>query len=98
MATTKEAKFKVVGAPVPRADGPEKVTGQTLYAADIARPGVLWAKILRSPYPHAKILRVDVSKARALPGVKAIVTGGDVKNRYIGKQIRDMPVLCWDVV
>ena len=94
----KEAKFKVVGAPVPRADGPEKVTGQTLYAADIALPGVLWAKILRSPYPHAKILRVDVTKARALPGVKAIVTGEDARDWYVGKQIRDMPVLCWDVV
>jgi CO/xanthine dehydrogenase Mo-binding subunit len=94
----KENNFKVVGTPVPRADGAEKVSGRTRYAADVDCPGALWAKILRSPYPHAKILRVDVSKARSVPGVKAIVTGADAKNCYIGKQIRDMPVLCWDVV
>ena len=94
----KEHKFKVVGTPVPRADGAEKVSGRTRYAANVDCPGALWAKILRSPYPHAKILRVDVSKARSVPGVKAIVTGEDAKNCYIGKQIRDMPVLCWDVV
>ena len=86
----KENKFKVVGTPVPRADGAEKVSGRTRYAADVDCPGALWAKILRSPYPHAKILRVDVSKARSVPGVKAIVTGEDAKNCYIGKQIRDM--------
>lgn len=94
----KETNFKVVGTPVPRADGLEKVSGRTAYAADIHCQGALWAKILRSPYPHAKLLRVDVSKARRVPGVKAIVTGDDAKDCYIGKQIRDMPVLCWDVV
>jgi CO/xanthine dehydrogenase Mo-binding subunit len=94
----KEKTFKVVGSPVPRADGQEKVSGRTLYAADIDVSGILWGKILRSPYPHAKILRVDFSKALSVPGVKAIVTGEDAKNCYIGKQIRDMPVLCWDVV
>jgi CO/xanthine dehydrogenase Mo-binding subunit len=94
----KEKDFKVVGTPVPRADGAEKVSGRTLYAADIDVSGILWGKILRSPYPHARIRRVVLSKARSVPGVKAIVTGEDAKNCYIGKQIRDMPVLCWDVV
>ena len=94
----KETNFKVVGTPVPRADGVAKVSGRTRYAADIHCQGALWAKILRSPYPHAKLLRVDVSKAHSVPGVKAIVTGEDAKSCYIGKQIRDMPVLCWDVV
>ena len=94
----KETNFKVVGTPVPRADGVAKVSGRTRYAADVDCQGALWAKILRSPYPHAKLLRVDVSKARSIPGVKAIVTGEDAKSCYIGKQIRDMPVLCWDVV
>ena len=93
----KEKAFKVVGTSVPRADGAEKVSGRTRYAADVDCAGALWAKILRSPYPHARILRVDVAKAREVPGVKAIVTGEDAKHCYIGKQIRDMPVLCWDV-
>ena len=92
------AGFEVVGTPVLRAEGPDKVSGRTLYAADVHLPGVLWGKILRSPYPHARIHSIDVSKARQVPGVKAIVTGNDVRGRFIGKQIRDMPVLCWDVV
>jgi carbon-monoxide dehydrogenase large subunit len=94
----KQTDFKIVGTPVARAEGAEKVSGRTRYAADVDCQGALWAKILRSPYPHAKLLRVDVSKARSVPGVRAIVTGEDAKNCYIGKQIRDMPVLCWDVV
>jgi CO/xanthine dehydrogenase Mo-binding subunit len=92
------ADFKVIGAPILRAEGPDKVSGHTVYAADVHLPGMLWAKILRSPHPHARIRRIDVSKARAVPGVRAIVTGQDVPGHFIGKQIRDMPVLCWDVV
>jgi carbon-monoxide dehydrogenase large subunit len=94
----RENNLKVISTPVPRADGLEKVSGRTLYAADVNRAGVLWAKIVRSPYPHARIVKVDVSRARQVPGVAAIVTGEDAKGSYIGKQIRDMPVLCWDVV
>lgn len=94
----REKNFKVISSPVPRADGLEKVSGRTLYAADIDCSGLLWGKILRSPYPHARILNVDVSRARNVPGVEAIVTGEDAKGSFVGKQIRDMPVLCWDVV
>jgi CO/xanthine dehydrogenase Mo-binding subunit len=92
------ADFKVVGAPIPRIEGKDKVSGRTIYAADVNLPRLLWAKILRSPYPHARIQRIDTSKAHRVPGVKAIITGEDVKGRFIGKMIRDMPVLCWDVV
>src|ERR1044071_8836017 len=91
-------KFRVVGSPIPRAEGSAKVAGQTIYTADVNLPGTLWGKILRSPHAHARIRRIDVSKAQQVPGVKAIVTGQDVPKHYIGKQIRDMPVLCWDVV
>jgi CO/xanthine dehydrogenase Mo-binding subunit len=92
------AESKVVGTAVPRADGGDKVRGQTVYAADVKLPGLLWAKILRSPHPHARIRRVDISQAEKVPGVRAVITGEDVKGRLIGKQIRDMPVLCWDTV
>ena len=61
-------------------------------------PGTLWGKILRSPYAHARIVRIDTSKASQVPGVKAIVTGKDEPNHYQGKSIRDIPVLCWDKV
>ena len=72
---TKE--FKVVGSRPIRHDGADKVTGQAKYGADIQLPGLLFGKILRSPYAHAKIKSIDVSKALALPGVHAVVTAGD---------------------
>ena len=92
------SELKVVGTAVPRAEGSDKVSGRTLYAADVNLPGTLWTKILRSPHPHARILNIDVSKAQRIPGVKAILTGSEVQGHLIGKQIRDMPVLCWDRV
>jgi len=91
-------KPKIVGTSVPRAEGPDKVTGRTRYAADIPRAGLLWGKILRSPHPHARIRGIDASRARKAPGVRAVVTGRDVPNHFMGKQIRDLPVLCWDRV
>jgi CO/xanthine dehydrogenase Mo-binding subunit len=92
------ASPSVIGAPVPRIEGPEKVTGRARYAADINHPGMLWGKILRSPVPHARILRINASKAWNVPGVRAVVTGQDIPGHYIGKILRDMPVLCWDRV
>jgi CO/xanthine dehydrogenase Mo-binding subunit len=92
------ADFKVVGSAVIRAEGADKVMGRTLYAADVNLPGALWGKILRSSHPHARIRSMDVTKARKVPGVKAVIIGEDTRGHYIGKQIRDMPVLCWDTV
>ena len=92
------SELKNVGAAVSRGEGGEKVSGRTVYAADVKLPGLLWAKILRSPHPHARIRGVDPSKALRVPGVRAVLTGENVKGRLIGKQIRDMPVLCWDRV
>jgi CO/xanthine dehydrogenase Mo-binding subunit len=92
------ATTSVIGAPVPRAEGPEKVTGHARYAADVLLPGTLWGKILRSPHAHARIVRIDASRARQMPGVRAVITGQDIPGRYVGKVMRDMPVLCWDRV
>ena len=76
MKTTREVRG--VGLAIPRADGAEKVTGQTQYVADIAPRGLLHAKLLRSPYAHARIVRIDASRARALPGVRAVLTAADI--------------------
>ena len=92
------ADLKVIGNAVTREDGHDKVSGRTIYTADVHLPGLLWGKILRSPYPHARIERIDTYKAQRVPGVKAVITGTDVKGCLIGKQIRDMPALCWDKV
>ncbi len=69
------AEFAVIGKPLPRVDAVEKVTGAAKYAADINLPGMLWGKFLRSPYAHARIKRIDTSKAEKLPGVRAVITG-----------------------
>lgn len=77
-----------------RADARDKVLGTALYAADLTMPGMLHGAILRSPHPHAEILHIDASEARALPGVAAVVTAQDVPglNRY-GRALKDQPVL-----
>ncbi len=74
----------VVGASLPRKDAFEKVTGRAQYADDIRLPGMLWGKILGSPFSHARIRKIDVSKALSLPGVKAILTGRDVTDTMYG--------------
>ena len=90
--------YRIVGQPVTRAEGPDKVTGQSQYAADITRPGMLWGKVLRSPFPHAKILNVDTSRASQLAGVHAVIAGADLPDRRVGRLLRDIPVLARDKV
>ena len=90
--------FSVVGRPVTREDGPDKVSGRTAYPADIALPGMIWGKALRSPFPHARILRIDASGAESLPGVRAVVTGKDVAGMRVGRHLRDVPLLAEEVV
>src|ERR1700761_8092257 len=78
MATTSEKlELKVVGTRPIRPDGVDKVTGRANFGADMKMAGMLHAKIKRSPYPHARIVKIDASKALALPGVRAVVTSAD---------------------
>jgi xanthine dehydrogenase molybdenum-binding subunit len=71
-------EFSVVGKPVPKVDAVEKATGRARYIQDITLPGMLHGKILYSKYPHARIVHIDTSKAKRLPGVKAVLTGDDI--------------------
>lgn len=89
--------YTTLGKPVARADGPEKVTGAAKYTLDTQLPGMLWGKALRSPYPHARIVSIDTSRARALPGVHAVLTGEDVAGVLIGRRLFDVPVLAQGV-
>src|SRR4051794_7260240 len=82
-------RFKWVGTRPIRPDGVPKVTGRAMYAADLAMPGQLVGKILRSPHAHARIRSIDTSKAAALPGVKAVITSKDFpeqKFEYVGPE------------
>jgi CO/xanthine dehydrogenase Mo-binding subunit len=69
---------RVIGTNLPKVDAPERVTGKAVFGADLHLPGMLWAKVVRSPYPHARIKNIDISKAKALPGVKAVITAQDL--------------------
>lgn len=79
-------EFKVIGKKVERVDAFERLVGEAKYASDIYLPGMLYVKILRSPHPHAKILKIDSARAQALPGVKAILTPEDVPEFTIHKR------------
>lgn len=80
--------YKVIGTRPIRHDGVDKVTGRALFGADVQLPGLLHGKVLRSPHAHARIRRIDVSRAAKLPGVKAIVTAADMPD--VGDKIQEL--------
>src|SRR5687767_10026961 len=91
--------FSVVGKPHRKVDGLSKATGEALYTDDIVLPGMLHAKTLRSPHPHAEIVRIDASRALAMPGVHAVITGKDLPERYgVIPWTQDETALCVDKV
>ncbi|MBR0661612.1 xanthine dehydrogenase family protein molybdopterin-binding subunit [Neoroseomonas oryzicola] len=93
---------KWIGQRTIRPDGADKVTGRAQYSADFAMPGMIHAKMLRSPHAHARIRGIDTSKAEALPGVKAVVTAKDVVDFPLDKSvmlgIQDMRWMCRNVM
>ena len=76
--TVGNVNLRQIGLPLERTDSPGKVFGRTRYADDFSMPGMLQAKVLRSPLPSARLVNIDVSKARALPGVACVLTGADI--------------------
>lgn len=73
-----------IGVPTPQVSAREKVLGKAVYAGDLHMPGMLHLKVLRSPHPHARIIHVEAEAARALPGVRAVLTGEDTPTRLTG--------------
>jgi len=91
--------LQTVGFSLPRPDAVEKVTGRAVYAADLYFDGMLYAKVLRSEYPHARLVKIDTSKAKVLPGVAAVLTAEDIpgqKNHGLARP--DWPVLAYNKV
>jgi len=97
---TMEKEYTIVGERMKRTDSLAKVTGTATFTADIKLPRMLCAKVLRSPYAHAKILSINTSKALKLPGVKAVVTAADAHGVKWGvfKYTQDHPMLAVDKV
>ena len=94
------ADYSVLTKPIPKVDSLIKATGAAKYGADLVQPGMLYGKILMSPYAHANILSIDTSQAQKLPGVRAVATGKDLKGFKIGvtSATRDQPLLAYDKV
>jgi len=95
---TTTAVRDILETPEWRVEGRDKVTGAARYAADITRPRMLHAAFAGSPYPHARVVSVDVGAARKVPGVRAVLTGADVRPARFGRRLQDWPVLAWDRV
>ena len=79
--------LRVVGQPIPRHDARDKVAAATAYAGDFALPGMLHAFVLRSPYPSARIVRLDTARAAAMPGVAAVLTARDVPKNALSTDV-----------
>lgn len=84
VATPEKPNYKVIGTRPVRPDGVDKVTGRAEYGADVKMEGLLYGAVLRSPHAHARIKRIDTSKAEALPGVKAVATHADFPKQEAG--------------
>jgi len=69
--------YAIIGRPIPKKDAAIKATGDVKYADDMFLPGMLYGKLLRNPHPHARIVRIDTSRAEKLAGVRAVITGRD---------------------
>ena len=96
---TIQSPLNVVGKPFPRNDAVAKVTGAAKYTDDHKFVGMLHGATLRTKFPHAKILRIDASKAKTLPDVRAVLTHEDVPgSKNHGLIFNDWPVLCYDKV
>jgi putative selenate reductase molybdopterin-binding subunit len=89
---------RIVGQPIGRLDGIGKVSGEARYSGDVTLPGLVWGKALRSPLPHARIVRIDASRAKALAGVLAVLTARDLPDVLVGRRMFDMPMLARDRV
>jgi CO/xanthine dehydrogenase Mo-binding subunit len=92
--------FEIVNKPLARREGPEKVTGKAQYIGDMKLPNMVYGKILRSPFPSAKVLKIDADKAREVPGVVTVLTRDDFSDidPYFGPALRDRPILAIDKV
>ena len=88
----------LIGRSVVRGDARAKVTGQFEYGVDVSLPGMLHAKVRRSEIQHGLLRRVDITRALAIPGVHAVLTGADVKDCLASRFVRDEPILAVDRV
>ena len=98
--TAPTTEFTTIGQDAPRIDAVAKATGQAKFAGDLRVPGMAFGRLLRSPYAHARIVAIDTSRAEALPGVIAVMTGRNLPSAHAnyGHALKDRPILAIDRV
>lgn len=92
------AKSSLIGKAVPRVEALSTATGEIIYVIDLELPGMMVGRVLRSPRPHARIVRIDTSRAERLRGVKAVITAADFPPVLYGMFLKDQPILARDKV
>ncbi len=95
MIVEDKSKLRYVSKDIPRKDGVEKVTGSAVYVADMVLPGMLYAKVVKSPYAYARIKSINTSEAEKIPGVRAVITGKEL-NYKVGLYVVDKDILAKD--
>jgi CO/xanthine dehydrogenase Mo-binding subunit len=93
---TPSPPFRIIGRRTPKVDAVDKVTGRAQFGADVPLPGLLVGKVLRSPYAHARIRRLDTRQAEAMPGVRAVVTGRDLPRIVPGARLGSLTATAQD--
>jgi CO/xanthine dehydrogenase Mo-binding subunit len=94
---SKKEEYAYVGKKIDRVEAYEKLTGEAIYTNDMVLPGMLFAQVKRSPHAHAKILHIDTAKAKALSGVRAVLTGMDLPYK-LGLYLVDKDILAKQIV
>ena len=89
-------EFSIVGKSIPRIDAREKATGKAMFTEDFTMPRMLYGQVLRSPYTHARITRLDTSEAEKVPGVRVVVTAKDVPPVRFSTSVEDQYALPCD--
>src|SRR5918996_4931763 len=92
MATTAEEAKRYVGGGLLRKEDPKLLTGQGIYTEDIVIPGMVWVAVVRSPFAHARINRVDTSRAKEMPDVMAVFSGEELASEWAGPLPMAWPV------
>lgn len=88
----------VLGQRLPRLDGLSKVNGKHVYASDVSLPGMLYGRVVRSKVPHGQLRAIDTSRARAMPGVRAVITAEDLPQVRFGFAVKDQTLFAADIV
>src|SRR5271168_2543993 len=90
-------RLSIVGRATPRVDGPLKATGAAHYTYDIELPGMLYGAILRSPWPHARVRDIDLSGAKGMAGVRAVLACDDREVRFAGQEVAAVAAISSDI-